>query len=667
MSKYKKLFNEVDFPRELLDRSNWPAVYEGNLEPGKKERFLKRKLAVDMYLDGDKTTDEICSITNVNHTDLYRLLKRCVVLDDTGQVLGYKALIPNYRIKSYAREVNINGFGQKDENIKLTGAFQKLLHRFPEIQAEVEEHVFKKKRNEPSTNIPQVKDLHRKFINICKKHPLIDYQKGDYPFNTDDFAKRSFYRYIKNLKLDDPNRSVKEYGKDSEVLLNNTGSGTQISNIVRPFHRVEFDGHKIDTTIAIKYTTPEGDEIVDVMERIWLLTIVDCGTSCTLGYTIVLNKEYSAADVLTCVKTAILPRSPIQLTIPGFNIPDYGGFPLDVIPETEFAIWDELLFDNAMANIAKNVKSKLKKIVGCQVNTGPVGMPTKRPLVEKLYHLLEENGFQKLTTTTGSYPRDPKRQNPEAKAIKYEVTPVEIEQLTEVLIAKRNGTPQQSLNGLSPLEVMQQRVNRKMPFRKLDEEYRNGYEFLTIEDARIIRGSLKEGRRPHIRYLGVDYRNEVLSEGFDHIGTKLTLIVNIEDLRYIKAYLPNGAELGLLKAAGKWSIRKHSIKMRKIISKLVRERQLKISLEEEPIDAYHNYLTEKAMNNKSSRNQLAALEKVMTSDQKNVDKDNSSDTTDSSKNSHDKIANIHSKEGNKNVKKNKRNEKRFGERFSFNS
>ncbi|WP_188455566.1 hypothetical protein [Virgibacillus oceani] len=665
MSKYKNLFNEPDFPKELIDRSNWATVYENNLEGDKKEIFLKRKKAVDMYMDGEKTIKEICSITKVNHTDLYRLLKRCVVLDSNGQVFGYKALIPNFRIKPYTREVNIDGFGQNNEDIKLTGAFQKLLDKFPDIKEEIKELVFKKKKNEPSTNISMGKDLHRKFINICKKHPLIDYQKGDYPFNTDDFAKRSFYRYIKNLKLDNPNKTVKEYGKDSEVLLKNTGTGTQTNNIIRPFHRVEFDGHKIDTTIAIKYTTPEGDEIVDVMERIWLLTIVDCGTNCTLGYTIVLNKEYSAADVLTCVKTAVLPRSPIQITIPGINIPDYGGFPSDVIPETAYAVWDELLFDNAMANIAKNVKSKLKRIVGCQVNTGPVGTPTKRPLVEKLYHLLEENGFQKLTTTTGSHLRDPKRQNPEVKAIKYEVTPDEIEQLAEVLIARRNGTPQKRINGLSPLEVMQQRINRKMPYRKIDEEYKDGYEFLTIDDTRVIRGSLEKGRRPYIRFMGVDYRNDALSEGFDLIGTKLTLIVNIEDLRYIKAYLHNGAELGLLKAAGKWSVRKHSIKIRKVINKLVSTGQLKISLEEDPIDAYHIYLKEKAKNNKSARNQLAAIDKVLNRDREHVEKNYSQDDTDFNNNGNN-IHNIHSKSSNK-AKKIYKSSYKKRERFFFNS
>ncbi|MFS0672581.1 MULTISPECIES: hypothetical protein [Ornithinibacillus] len=670
MSKYKRLLDQPNIPNEYLNRTTWPTVNENILlDNEKKEIFIKRKKAIDMYIDNEKTINEICKITNINQTDLYRLLKRCLEIDNTGQPFGYRALIPNFRVKRYTREENIDGFFN-DEEKKLTGAFMKFLRKFPDIEDEINEMVFKKKKNNPTTNIPLGKDLHRKFVNICKMHPLIDFNKGDYPSNTEDFGKRSFYRYIRQLKINNPHKSINAYGKDSEVLLRTTGEGDKSNNIIRPFQRVEFDGHKIDTSIAIKYTSPEGDEITDVMERIWLLAIVDCGTSCILGATLVLNKEYSASDVLTCIKTSILPKSPIELMIPGLKYPEYGGFPSDIIPETQYAVWDEMLFDNAKANIAKIVKSKLKKIVGCQVNTGPVGTPTRRPLIEKFFHLLEINGFQKLTTTTGSNLKDSKRQNPEEKAVKYEVTSDEIEQLLEVLITERNGTPLQSLNGLTPLEAMQQRINRKMPYRKLDEEYRDGYEFHTIEIERVIRGSLKNGRRPHITYMGTKYRNEVLSGAFNLIGEKLTLVINIDDLRMIKAYLPNGAELGILKATGKWYIHKHSLKLRKTILKLVREGQLKISLEEDnPIEVYHLYLKEKAKNNKSVRNQLASFEKSLSQDKKNTDSLNSDslDSTPNSNSTDTKISNFPSRQANGKQNSTNINKYKKRERFSFNS
>jgi putative transposase len=614
MVSYKNLLSDINISKEMLDRTKWPTVNEESLEPKKRIIFINRKKAIDMYLNGEKTIDDICELYNLNSTDLYRLIKRCLEIDKNGRVFGYRALIPYFRIKSYSRKNMINGFDVIDEEgKKLSGAFQKFLDIYPNIREEIINLVLKRNNRNPSQPIPRGNDIHEKFIKLCREEGILP-EKGDYPFNTKDLGQRSLYRYIKEIKLKNSHLSIKEYGKDAEMLYNNTGVGERNTIPERPFERVEFDGHKLDVVTAIRYTTLEGDEIVDIIDRMWLLMIVDCATRVILGYHIVLNKEYSAADVMTCIRNAIMPWSAKKIDIPGLKFYESGGFASELIPESQYAVWDEILFDNALANIAKSVETKLKKLVNCHVNTGPVGTPTRRPLIEKLFHILEENGFHRTVSTTGSNPKDPRRKNAEQKAIKYEITPNEIEQLVEVLIANRNGTPQKALNSLTPLETMQQRINRKMPFRLLNEEYQDGYEFLTIEEERFIRGKIGTGRRPYIHYEGVDYRNEILAEGFDLVGTKITIKVSIDDMRNIKAYLPDGSELGLLRATGKWSIRKHSLKIRKTINKLIAQGKIKILYEDDPVEVYHNYLRSKAKNNKGSRTQLAALEKMVNSE-----------------------------------------------------
>lgn len=609
MSRY--LFSDINIDKEKLDRSKWPTVHEDSLDPKKRNVFLKRKNAIDMYLDGKKTVEEICETCGINRTDLYRLLKRCISEDKNNRVYGYKALIPGYRIKIYERQANINGYDEDTE--KLTGAFMRLLELYPNIKTKIDKLVFTKRKNQASQPIKRGKDIHDEFIKFCKEEKIFP-EKGHYPFNSHDHGKRSLYRYIKELKAANPGLAVKNYGPDAEMLYNNTGVSNQNIKPVRPFERVEFDGHKLDVQIAFKYTTIEGDEVVDVINRIWLLMVVDVATRVILGFNLVLDKEYSAADVMVCLRNAIMPWSAKKVTIPGLRISNGGGFASEVIPETAYAVWDEISFDNAMANVAKSVDNVLKKLVGCHVNTGPVSTPTARPVIEKLFHTLEETGFHRVTSTTGSNPKDPRRQNPEEKAIKYEISVEEIEQLTEVLIANRNGYPQKGLNGLTPLETMQQRINRGMPFRILDEKYKDGFEFLTIEEKRYVRGKLQAGRRPYITYYGVEYRNDVLSELVDFIGEELTLIVNIEDLRLIKAYLPDGTELGLLTAKGKWALQKHSIKIRKVINKLVRLGILRLSSEDDPIEVFHNHLKEKGKQNKDARSQAAMLERKLNED-----------------------------------------------------
>ncbi|TKC19267.1 helix-turn-helix domain-containing protein [Robertmurraya kyonggiensis] len=145
MNRY--LFSDINIDKEKLDRSKWPTVHEDSLEPKKRNTFLKRKDVIDMYLDGEKTIEEICETCGINHTDLYRLLKRCISEDENNSVYGYKALIPRYRIKPYTRQANINGFDEVTE--KLTGAFMRLLDIYPNIKTQIHNLVFNKKKARP--------------------------------------------------------------------------------------------------------------------------------------------------------------------------------------------------------------------------------------------------------------------------------------------------------------------------------------------------------------------------------------------------------------------------------------------------------------------------------------------------------------------------------------
>ena len=91
--------------------------------------------------------------------------------------------------------------------------------------------------------------------------------------------------------------------------------------------------------------------------------------------------------------------------------------------------------------------------------------------------MLEENGFHRLPNTTGSDPTDTKRNKPEEYAIKYRISEWEIEELTTALIAEYNATPHSGLGYLSPLEAMEQRIQRYF-VRTLGEEERENLSFL---------------------------------------------------------------------------------------------------------------------------------------------------------------------------------------------
>ena len=86
-------------------------------------------------------------------------------------------------------------------------------------------------------------------------------------------------------------------------------------------------------------------------------------------------------------------------------------------------------------------------------------------------------------------------------------------------------------------------------------------------------------------------------------------MVDINDLRTLRAYLPDGAELGILTAKGKWSLRPHSLKERKAINKLKKDKKINFDMYNDPIEIYQEYLNSKSIKNKSARNNLAKLNK----------------------------------------------------------
>ena len=588
--------------RSDIDKSNWQTVLIDNIDNEEdKKLYLRRKKAVDMYLDNVKTSD-IVKETGFHRNNIVRFVTRCLKLDKNGLPLGYKALIPYKRLKEYKRV--------DEEKEKCTGKFNQLLLKYPELKDFIDNtYLGLYKKNNLEKNI-KISSLYKKFIKKCHE---LDIKENEYPFNTNDIGKRSLYRYIKNLQNTKYNYYLNRLDDNYAQIAKSTGVGIQNNPIIiKPFQQVQFDGHKIDAEICIKFRTIEGDIIKKTMSRIWLLVIIDVATRVVLGYHLCLNSEYSSFDVLKCIENAIKPKEKINLTIPNLKYPDNGGFHSLAISQTQWAVWDEFLYDNAKANLAASVTDVLTNRINCVVNAGPVATPQRRGIVERFFKTLEDYGFHRLTNTTGSNIYDPKRKNAEKNAIKYEIEESEIEQITEILIANYNNTNHNGINGFTPIELMQQRIEERgfLP-HIMNEDDRNDMTFCQLKTTRKINGNKDKGRRPYIYYEGVEYRNEVLSQSFNLIGQKLTLVVNINDLRFIKSYLPDGSELGILTAKGKWAIKPHTLKMRKEINKLKNEKEISFGMFDDPIDVYHQYLINKSVDNKPSRNKLATLNKKL--------------------------------------------------------
>ncbi|RAT94015.1 hypothetical protein [Brevibacillus sp. Leaf182] len=601
---HRKILEGKSIDPSDLDLSTWPGVLLDTLTAKDRETFLSRKRAIEMYMSPHFTLDQITRETGVSRNRLIDFVKRCLSEDSNGVLWGYRALIPQKKLKSYTR----TNLSSKSE--KLTGIFNHFLSKHPHIKELIHDQYLTTKQGRATDPVKKPKHIHVTFLNACRSLGL---SMKDYPFSTRDLGRRSLYRYLKKLEQNLPNQAANRYGDEAARHIRHTGIGHKnADHILKPFQRVEFDGHQIDLILTIKFRNQFGDECVDVLERIWLLVIIDVATRVVIGYHICLQSQYSASDVLACIRNAIVPTSPKKLTIPGLNYPTKGGFHFEAIPQTQWALWSEFCYDNGKANLAKIVTNRLANVVGCAMNPGPVNMPERRPFVERFFGLLEENGYHRFVNTTGSHPTDPRRTHPEKMAIKYEMDVEELEQITAVLIANYNHEPHSSLGYLSPLEVMEQRVvHRGMEPRWLPEELRKEVEFFGVPAIRTVRGNIKQGKRPYITFEGVEYRNELLSNTFDLIGEEIYLLVNTNDIRYLKAFLKDGGELGYITATGRWGITPHTLQMRKQINALQRNKLLHYANNVDPIEALNKYYEEKATNNKKVRNSLATHQRYI--------------------------------------------------------
>lgn len=590
------MLEKESFPLENLDYKRWPLALVDSLSAENQDRFYRRKQAVEFYIDGKVSNDYIIAKSGISKDELYRYVRRCLEFDNNGVLWGYRALIPEKRLKPYVRKE-----APCNQNKGLAGAFEQLLNTYPAIRETIEQLYLNRSKGTFTERFIRPKDIWKQFINACRKAGI---KSTEYPLNTKDIGKRSVERYLHKLECLYFDEAVKRYGEEASRHARVTGQGLPNSpNPQRPFQSVEFDGHRIDAVFAVEFQTPDGDTVVKIMERIWLLAIVDKASRAILGYHISLNSEYSADDVRACIRSAILPWNRMLFSIPGLNYSETGGFPSGIIPETSWAAWDEFKYDNAKSNLAKSVIDQLTRSVGCSVNAGPVAVPERRNIIERLFLTLEENGYHRLPSTTGNRPKDPRRHNAEEKAIKYRISFDHLVELTEILIANYNGTPHEGLCYLTPLEVIHQRLEPSF-LRTIPEDKRQEVQFLTLKVSRKVAGNIRIGRRPYIIYEGATYRNEVLARSPELIGTFLTLVVNVEDLRVVRAFLPDGSELGLLQANGKWGLVPHSLKTRKEINRLRGRKLIHFCNEENPIEVYRDFLATRAKNTKSSCNKL---------------------------------------------------------------
>jgi transposase InsO family protein len=594
---------------KAIDFSEWPSVSLDGLSPEKRKRFQAYQLAIEMFSKGKRlVTIEI--ETGINRSHIYYLLKRANSIHPDGRLFGFRALFPYARVKSYKRVASIK---RKPRQIKAgeSGAMVQLFVAYPELEKYLKEEIAHRPllftyASNGHLALRGLVDIHRNFINQCRKLGL---GETDYPLNKDQKGIRSLSNYIKKIATKSFKKTAKASGAAFDKGLPTDRNPMDLLSITRPYQAVEFDGHRLDIRLSVSFPDPFGFHQTLEVNRIWILVVIDIFTRATLGYHLALSTEYSRHDVIRAIQNSVEPHKPIKFTIPGLDYGQYGGFPSQKLPELAFAVWDEFRFDNAKAHLAEDTLQRLCEELGCIAHAGPPADPDKRPIIERFFKTLATTMSHRLPASTLSNPTELRRLlNSTNQQLALPIPLNELEELVEAVLASLNAAPHTSLGGRSPLQALEYWVRgQSAPIRHLPENLCKNLCLLQAAHRSRVNGNIARGIRPYISFYGVRYTNRSLSERTDLIGKQLLIYYHPDDIRSLRAFEQTGGEMGMLTAVRPWDKVTHSLRTRRQILKLVRDKKLEFGLDSDPVNAYIHYLRQQAPKRRKAANELELI------------------------------------------------------------
>lgn len=574
---------------DIGDCENWPSLDEGSLPDVNRQLYLRRKMAIRMYLEG-ASENAILNTTGMRRSHIYRLIReRCLSVHPDGLIWGWRALIPHLRIKSYRRKkpvrVNvITGAGA-------AGALQTVLDLHPDLRRNFEKRILKSPAKAQLGLVKQPRKAH--WVWFSDQLRSLGYEiRNEWPFNTQTIGYNAICRYIDYVLNSNPNKAVSAIGGPDlkRKFLAGDGVDRPITDI---FDRVEMDAHKLDGRFCVMFPQPSGGYSPKIIHRIWVIVLIEIISRAVLGYHLSFGYEISKNDVLRAIKKSLSSWRKRNITF-GNVYKEGAGFPSSSSTFFLRACWKETSVDGALAEKAKCVVDVLKDVVGSKLLTPQEGYSSRRslddrPFIEAFFKNISSGGFQRFSNTTGGKPAEKQGRNPDEVAVTSQFQVEFVEELLDVLIANYNVSPHSSLGGRSPLEYLsflEARGQTKLTYA----DPNSVQSILSYRKKCLVHGGIKEGRKPFVNFENAQYRGEVLSQRQDLVGKYIWVINHLEDdARVVEASTLEGLSLGILRAAPPWHKIPHSLQIRKAINSYMRDRIYSASSESDVVEMFMEY------------------------------------------------------------------------------
>lgn len=599
-------------PELLADLSTWPTVDTSGFVELDREVFESRAEAVRLFVEEREVSlAEIRRRTGIHPEQLYRQLDRCLRKAEDGRIEGFRALIRNKHLKDYVRTAPVKPIKPKSKG-GAAGAFRALLDRHPKIRTWLLRQA--KLRTKPlGDEIRKVKKkfstIHKEFLEKCREAKI---GETDWPFNRDHLGERTLQEFLRRIETGSGEYENDEVPSELPKIAGTTEDrplpASGVPQPVLPFDAIQFDGHKIDLRLTLRFVDPFGLEFLFEITRIWILVALDVVSRAALGFQVVLATEYDSDEVARALQSCFGSSNPPQFTIPGLSVREGGGFPCDLFEAAKHPGWRWFQYDSARANLAEANLTRLSDIVGCFIHTGRLGQPDDRAFIERFFAYLGKFGFHQVPGTTGSKPSDEVRRLGEVGSdLSRLMTVEELLQVVYVLLADYNGESHSGLGGRTPIEALRYWLSKPgVLIRALPAQKRR--QLIFLQEARVVQvvgGTKKNRRRPHINFEGVRYTSDALESKPELIGKKVRIYFNIQDIRQLHAFFEDGSELGILIASRSWRRTAHSLRLRKEILRLTRLGKLNFRDGDDAIEAWAVFKRRTAAKDKRSATALA--------------------------------------------------------------
>lgn len=569
MAKAEYTFKTI--PPEWRNCEAWPLADLSACRDSVQDRFHRLARGIRLYLSSGKlkaaSLEADCSASVLLHQ-----LNRCLIKDETGELIGWRGLISGLRIKDYERSKELPS-GITDNHLGRAGALTAFLLLHPEVY----ERFRRALQSGGSTTIgvkrsaPTLQGAWQSFRRILRD---LGFSESEYPLNSESRGRRSVQRLAKKLVSADPKSIGAWYGEQARrgLLL---GRGKYAFDFARaPLDVAHIDAHKSHCIGVVRVPGPAGMQAVAI-NRLWISLVQDHGSRAIFGYSASISKEISAATIENAFAMAQSCWQPRSLQDSKLKYKVGAGLPVGSVTGLSSFRPCVVIMDNATQHYANRIVHSLRKSLGCAISYGPIAAWWRNAILERLFKTLEQHGFQCLPSSTGSNPTDPLKPDSVKMAIEHGIDWEDLLDILDVLVANYNASPQRGLGGQTPLQVLDSATSSgtfilprlKPPVSVLSPKLG------VVIESRPVRGSMKKGhlRRPYVQIDKVHYTNEILSKRFDLIGSRV--IVHLreeEDIRHVDCFLENGEHIGPIEVIAQgWRATKHTRSVRRAINESI--------------------------------------------------------------------------------------------------